>query len=111
MTCGGISTCGACGKGLATATGWSRNCTAVAALLIFAPLLLKQRYLPELPNHVFVGWVLCVWLGQLAVMAMGALQIVPRRLPFLQVAGLAGLTLAVVALFFLSLAGFQWLFG
>ncbi|WP_395795207.1 hypothetical protein [Aquimonas sp.] len=92
---------------MATNEVWSRNCNAVAGFLICAPYLLRQRYLPEIPGYAFVGWILFVWLGAIAVLAMGALQVPPRRLPFLKVLGFSALLLAVIGLFLLSMAGLQ----
>ena len=114
MAIGGTSACRSCGERLATNEVWSRNCNAVAGFLICAPYLLRQRYLPEIPGYAFVGWILFVWLGAIAVLAMGALQVPPRRLPFLkvlelflQVLGFSALLLAVIGLFLLSMAGLQ----
>jgi hypothetical protein len=107
MARGGTSACRACGERLATNVVWSRNFTAFAGFLVFASSPLRQLYLPDMPGYAFAGWILSIWLGLIAVLTMGAIQVAPRRLPLLQVLGLYALLLAALGLFFLSMVGLQ----
>ena len=105
--------CPVCAKRLAVRAAWSRSWTLVVTVLMFAPMILRGRYFPDLSTEILTLWMLVVWAGSASAAAMGRLELAPVQKPFppLEVLKFSALLFLIVATLLAGVAALSWIAG